>query len=161
MSSFKLPDFNHLTPIFHDIDEMTQSLKSSYTQNIQSRYTTFIFGGGQEILALAQNSFKALGQLLGLGVKLVTTPLENFEKLSSLKEFNAKLPTVSTLWETAKRIVAVAVGLLCTLTLGVIHPTTNYRVQTALGLVVPKVGMNTHLGVLMSDEELEALTLGI
>jgi hypothetical protein len=138
MSTFRIPDFNNLEPVFYEIDEMTQPSMSSYSRNVQARYSTFLYGGGQELLALIQSASKGALQLLGLAAKILATPLAKVPKFSFLNNFNAKMPQFSDFWITAKRVVVLAVGLLCSWTIGIATPGTNLRIQVALGVVQEK-----------------------
>lgn len=163
MSDFRIPDYSDINRVFYEIEELTHSANPSYKQNVESRYTTLLKGGSIELLVLAQSIGKAVLQLFGVGISYPLKLIVKIPSFSKLDQYNEKLPTTTALWETTKRVVTVAVGLLNTLTIGVFSPSTNFRIQIALGLVEPKsdqskTNLDNKCG--LSDEDYDLLLFG-
>jgi hypothetical protein len=103
-----------------------------------------------ELGKMAFNIIKLPFQAVTTVVKIPAWTISKFVDSHSLDQFQQSMSGPLAMIFTAFRVIGCALGVLSSLTLGVLSPKSNFRFQVALGLVVDERAL-----ALMKKKELE------
>lgn len=131
---------NSVSYMLNKVNEWNDPSHSALTRHVGTRATNLFITTPVEALAVAQNvlliaPFQAVSMTLKVGARVIQVITGS----EAVKNFADNRPGLSDLMRTVARTFAYAIGTLLSATLGVLSPTTNYRVQQALGPVFAKI----------------------
>ena len=127
---------NCLNNVMNRVDHWSQPTQGFCSRHVKTRVATVLAGAPLGVAATAQEAILGTVQCAGAVLKLGVRTLRCISSSECLKNLDEKLPSLKDFFATVGRVIAQALGVFASATLGFISPSANFRLQVALGNVI-------------------------